>query len=916
LLSAAQEDAMFRRLIAQLFKNQTVAHPSNRRAKPRTRATLAVTPLEDRTVPTVLTISAASSTLTEATGSPTPVQVTVTRDNTSGGLAYSFSLSGTATNGSDYSAPATGFFAPGSATSTFFVGAINDSTSEATETATIAIASGAGYTVGTPGSVTFDILDNDAQVVTVAKIGDTTEGIAGAYQFTRIGDLSSSLTANFSVSGTATSGTDFTALGTTVTFNAGSNIANLSLAPLADNSVESSETVVVTATSGTGYTVGSPSAATITISDDPPVISISGDSVSEASSAGGFLLARSGGNLSSALTVTYSVSGTATSGTDYTTLSGSVTFEADAENAFVGFNTIGDNTADDDETIVATLTGAGSTYTIDSLADDATITVADQTLTVWVERLGDGTEGGSNGTFRFWRGGDITASQTVNYTVGGTATSGTDYTALSGSVTFAANSDHTDVSVSVTNDATVESTETVTVTLDSSDDYRLSNDSETLFLYDNDTTKVYWVSGSATGYSTDWGTAANWSTNSLPTSTDEVHFDSAHSNVSCTNFGSGASSRMFAGLHLGTGYSGTVTLAVPVTVSTFEQTSGTLNEPSGTYGSDLTVTKAMTWTGGTLNSTSHLATVTITGSTAVALFAPTSGGTVSLGSNITLDDGANAAMKAGTIDLTNDSAEFTVSTNCLFGVDPGAGLLSAIGKATGLFSISNQANAEMEIRSGVFQAKGKITNAGSFRVLAEAVVMVKGVAATDLAYRQTGGGTYLHGGSSFFTATGKQVKIEGGILATVSSDGFTTGGCSTLISTDKLEISGGDIYINYGLAAHLTYGTIVVQGDVLWTGGTYHPYVEGHVDLGKSDHWSASGGSFTIGGPGATAALDPRPIDAECSITTPTSGYEWALLGGSKGVFALSEHPTRDTDVWTFNYVGDVRTTAWLLKAK
>ena len=87
-------------------------------------------------------------------------------------------------------------------------------------------------------------------------------------QFTPISDLSSSLTANISVSGTATSGTDYTPIGSTVTFAANSAVADVNVTALSDNLVEGNETLVATLTSGTGYSVGSPSAATVNIAGD------------------------------------------------------------------------------------------------------------------------------------------------------------------------------------------------------------------------------------------------------------------------------------------------------------------------------------------------------------------------------------------------------------------------------------------------------------------------------------------------------------------------------------------------------------------------------------------------------------------------------------------------------------------------
>ena len=116
----------------------------------------------------------------------------------------------------------------------------------------------------------------------------TEEGGANlVYTFTRTGSATASLSVDFSVGGTASFPADYSQTGAatftpptgTVTFAAGSDTATVTVTPLGDSEVESSEEVVFTVTSGSGYTVGSPSMATGTITDvggdsTPPVITL------------------------------------------------------------------------------------------------------------------------------------------------------------------------------------------------------------------------------------------------------------------------------------------------------------------------------------------------------------------------------------------------------------------------------------------------------------------------------------------------------------------------------------------------------------------------------------------------------------------------------------------------------------------
>jgi hypothetical protein len=99
-----------------------------------------------------------------------------------------------------------------------------------------------------------------------------------------------------------------------------------------------------------------------------------------------------------------------------------------------------------------------------------------------VERVNDGVEDGTDGRFRFTRTGSLSGSLMVNYTVGGTATSGTDYTALGGAVTFAANAATADVTVNAPRDGVDDPDETVTVTVMSGTGYSVGSPSSAEFI--------------------------------------------------------------------------------------------------------------------------------------------------------------------------------------------------------------------------------------------------------------------------------------------------------------------------------------------------------------------------------------------------------------------------------------------------
>jgi hypothetical protein len=75
------------------------------------------------------------------------------------------------------------------------------------------------------------------------------------------------LTVNYTVSGTATSGTDYTALSGSITVAEGQTTATINVEPLADTGLDLNETVEVTLTTDANYTVGTNSTAVLGIAD-------------------------------------------------------------------------------------------------------------------------------------------------------------------------------------------------------------------------------------------------------------------------------------------------------------------------------------------------------------------------------------------------------------------------------------------------------------------------------------------------------------------------------------------------------------------------------------------------------------------------------------------------------------------------
>lgn len=184
-------------------------------------------------------------------------------------LTVSFTISGTATNGIDYQNIAgTATFLAGQATVDVVVRPIADATTEGSESVILTITSASPYELGSPLSATVTITDTDSPLVSVTAFDSTASEIGpdlGTFRFSRTGSTAAALTIAFTVTGTATNGTDYQSLPLTVTFAAGQATFDLFVVPLPDTIAEGSETVIVTVTDGAAYDLGAPATATVTI---------------------------------------------------------------------------------------------------------------------------------------------------------------------------------------------------------------------------------------------------------------------------------------------------------------------------------------------------------------------------------------------------------------------------------------------------------------------------------------------------------------------------------------------------------------------------------------------------------------------------------------------------------------------------
>ncbi len=243
-----------------------------------------------------------------------------------------------------------------------------------------------------PATVTLDVI---APVVTITA-SDPTAVEAGANpgQFTVTRDrvTTSALRVYYAArSGgmAATPGTDYATLSGFVDIPASAASATINVTPLADSDAETvAETVTLDLSPDPNYFIGSPSEATVIIYEATLALSASDPNAAEFPTSpldkGQFQLTRNG-TTASPLTINYSVGGTAKPTDDYTALSGSVTINNGAADAFFDVTPVNDGSDEGAETVQVTLTGVPASFLVTS--DNATVTITDGTATSQGKKL-------------------------------------------------------------------------------------------------------------------------------------------------------------------------------------------------------------------------------------------------------------------------------------------------------------------------------------------------------------------------------------------------------------------------------------------------------------------------------------------------------------------------------------------------
>ena len=434
---------------------------------------------------------AVSFTVTLAPASAETVTATWTASVESGDTAASGDLSGTLTG--------TLTFAPGEGARTFTVATAEDTTDEEDESFTVTLSNLSNARL-TGGTATGTIEDDDGAPVLRIADASAAEGSAIAFTATLEPASAKTVTVNYATSvesgDTATAG-DFTAKSGSLSFGPGETEKTFTVVTTGDAANEDDETFTVTLSGPANATLGD-ATATGTIEDDdgPPTLRIADASGSEGGDIAftATLWPASARTVTATWTASVESGDTAASGDLSGTLTGTLTFAPGDLTRTFTVATAADTVDEDDETFTVTLSNLSNAMLGNATAQG---TIVDDDAAP-VLRIADasGSEGSaitftvtlasaSTETLEPPSAKTVTVNYATSVATGDTAATG-DFTAKSGTLSFAPGDTEKTFTVVTAGDAVDEANETFTVTLSGPANATLRDATATGTIDDND----------------------------------------------------------------------------------------------------------------------------------------------------------------------------------------------------------------------------------------------------------------------------------------------------------------------------------------------------------------------------------------------------------------------------------------------
>ena len=326
------------------------------------------------------------------------------------------------------------------------------------------------YTAGDNDSGTYASIlfqeDNRPRIEVTVNPQTVVEGNSATFTFTSNIAMPTDTVIDYIVTGSATAEDDYDdgPLDGSFIFPQGAQTFDLVIQTLTDDEIESEEEIVIEVGDGFGigenlpYVPGALREARLAITSPPgdfQTIQVTATSVT----------VNEGSNVSFEFetdlvsnedtTITFTVGGTARSGSDYFAEDLEIDLPANAETVTVTFETRDDTIVENDETLSITITpNADETYVVGS-PSSASTTIESNDLPELIIEGGGSISEGSSGEFIIRADQPVVEDTSINYALSGSATPGRDFNELSGTVVMPAGQSEVRVTIETIDDDVV-----------------------------------------------------------------------------------------------------------------------------------------------------------------------------------------------------------------------------------------------------------------------------------------------------------------------------------------------------------------------------------------------------------------------------------------------------------------------------
>ena len=394
-------------------------------------------------------------------------------------VTVALGTSGTGTEGTDYANISDITISAGGTTGTATFDPTDDSVYEGNETAIVAITgvSGGSATENGTQSETITITENEAApTVTLSTSGSIAENSGSSLTLTAT--LSTATTADvtvtFSTGGGATEGTDYQTL-SNITISAGATTGTTSFTPIDDSLYEGNELaqISIDTVSGGSATENGTQSVTLEIVENesaPTVnLSVSSSTVTEGSSLTITATMSKVSHEDVFISLSGIQTGTATAGTDYTTLANArITISAGNTTGTTTFTTLVDNKNEGNETYGTEIQSI-SLHAVENGTQTISVTIVDDeslSPTITLSTSASSIAENSDGTITITATMSAADGDDVTVVIGtsGTGTEGTDYANIS-DITISAGDTTGTATFDPTDDSVYEGNETAIVAI-------------------------------------------------------------------------------------------------------------------------------------------------------------------------------------------------------------------------------------------------------------------------------------------------------------------------------------------------------------------------------------------------------------------------------------------------------------------